>query len=130
MKKVDIVRLRLKGVSNEEIKELMELEALAEDGEKDPDEKDPDGNDPDGNDPDEDPDDKKKEDDKDEDPNDNDDKKKDPSSGIDEAKKEIEELKKKLAAAQKANAQKDISGDAAPKDTDQDIFNKAVASFM
>ena len=34
MKKVDIIKLRLKGVSADEIKQLMELETLAEDADQ------------------------------------------------------------------------------------------------
>ena len=121
MKKVDIVRLKLKGVSNEEIKELIELEALAEDSEdEDPAEEDPAEEDP-----------KAEESIPSKTPAEESEGENNiPPDGIEEAKKEIEELKKKLAAAQKANSQKDVSGAAASKDTDQDIFNKAVASFM
>lgn len=116
MKKTDIIKLRLKGVSAEEIKQLMELEALADDSEDEA----PATEAP-----------KAEESVPSEAPAEEPEEEKDiPSDGVEEAKKEIEELKAQLAAAQKANTQMDISGAIVQGPTDQERINDLVASFM
>jgi len=118
MKKTDIIKLRLKGVSAEEIKQLMELETMAEDSE---DIQEPEQNEDPGTDPKQDP---EPEQEETEDP------------AITEMRKQLEELtaelkenEEKLKAAQKANINKDISGQAEQK-SDQDTLNDLVRSFM
>ena len=114
MKKTDIIKLRLKGVSAEEIKQLMELETMAEDAEEI----------------------QEQAEDQTEDQAEDqtEDQTEDPA--IAEMKKQLEEMtaqlkenEEKLKAAQKANINRDISGQADQK-SDQDILNDLVRSFM
>ena len=114
MKKTDIIKLRLKGVSTEEIKQLMELETMAEDAEEI----------------------QEQAEDQTEDQAEDqtEDQTEDPA--IAEMKKQLEEMtaqlkenEEKLKAAQKANINRDISGQADQK-SDQDILNDLVRSFM
>lgn len=115
MKKVDILKLRLKGVSAEEIKQLMELETMAEDSDIETDREDDPAADPvPANDPEEDEEVNEK--------SENDD-------SIEKMKEEITQLKADLIKAQKANLKKDISGSEDQTD-DQDVVNDLVRSFM
>ena len=90
MKKSEIIKLRLKGVSTEEIKELMNLETMAEDADEI-------------------------------EPN---------NEAMDALRAELDEVKKQLEEAQKANRSMDISGSIPPDHSDQDMVTEMVRSFM
>ena len=116
MKKTDIIKLRLKGVSADEIKQLMELETMAEDSEEF---QEPEQTEDQTVDQTEDQTEEQAED-----------------PAIAEMRKQLEEVtaelkenEEKLKAAQKANINKDISGQTDQK-SDQDILNDLVRSFM
>lgn len=113
MKKVDIIKLRLKGVPTNEIKELMELETLAEDADQEEEEPTP----PPAED--------KEEEGKDEVTPDID----EISKALEEARAQITKLQEEKEALQKKKVREDISGADDSKD-DQDIFNECVRSFM
>ena len=108
MKKVDIIKLRLKGVPTDEIKQLMELETLAEDADQEEEEliSPP------------------AEEEKEEvTPAD------DISKALEEARAQITKLQEEKEALQKKKVREDISGTDDTKD-DQDIFNDCIRSFM
>lgn len=116
MKKTDIIKLRLKGVSAEEIKQLMELETMAEDSEEFQEPEQTEDQAVEQN--------EEQTEEQTEDP------------AIAEMRKQLEEVtaelkenEEKLKAAQKANINKDISGQADQK-SDQDILDDLVRSFM
>ena len=112
MKKVDIIKLRLKGVPTDEIKQLMELETLAEDADQEEEELTPP------------PAEEEKEEEKEEvTPAD------DISKALEEARAQITKLQEEKEALQKKKVREDISGADNTKD-DQDIFNDCVRSFM
>ena len=109
MKKADIIKLRLKGVSTEDIQKLMELETLAEDADEVEEAPAPDP------DPEPEPEPEPRE---------------DPiQKALEEAQAEIEKLRAEKEAAQKAAIRRDISG-ADNVEDDQDIFNNAIRSLM
>ena len=112
MKKVDIIKLRLKGVSADEIKQLMELETLAEDADQEEEELiSP-------------PAEEEKEEEKEEVTQAD-----DISKALEEARAQITKLQEEKEALQKKKVREDISGADDSKD-DQDIFNDCVRSFM
>ena len=113
MKKVDIIKLRLKGVPTDEIKQLMELETLAEDADQEDEAAPP---------AEEDKTPPPAEDDKDEE-------KEKVTQETDELKKALEEARAQILELQKKKVREDISGTDDNKD-DQDIFNECVRSFM
>lgn len=113
MKKVDIIKLRLKGVPTDEIKQLMELETLAEDADQEEEELIPP------------PAEEEKEEVKDEVTQGND----EISKALEEARAQITKLQEEKEALQKKKVREDISGADNTKD-DQDIFNDCVRSFM
>lgn len=112
MKKVDIIKLRLKGVPTDEIKQLMELETLAEDADQEEEEIIPP------------PADEEKEEGKEEVTQED-----DISKALEEARAQITKLQEEKEALQKKKVREDISGADNTKD-DQDIFNDCVRSFM
>lgn len=114
MKKVDIIKLRLKGVSADEIKQLMELETLAEDADQEDEEESPPAEDDKTPPP--------AEDEKDEE-------KEKVTPETDELKKALEAAQAQILELQKKKVREDISGADDSKD-DQDIFNECVRSFM
>ena len=112
MKKVDIIKLRLKGVPTDEIKQLMELETLAEDADQEEEELiSP-------------PAEEEKEEEKEEVTQAD-----DISKALEEARAQITKLQEEKEALQKKKVREDISGADDSKD-DQDIFNDCVRSFM
>lgn len=118
MKKTDIIKLRLKGVSTDEIKQLMELETMAEDAE----------------DIQEQAEDQTKEQTEDQTEEQTEDQTEDPAIAemrkqLEETTAQLKENEEKLKAAQKANINRDISGQTDQK-SDQDILNDIVRSFM
>lgn len=112
MKKVDIIKLRLKGVPTDEIKQLMELETLAEDADQEEEEITPP------------PAEEEKEEEKEEVTQAD-----DISKALEEARAQITKLQEEKEALQKKKIREDISGADDTKD-DQDIFNDCVRSFM
>lgn len=112
MKKVDIIKLRLKGVPTDEIKQLMELETLAEDADQEEEEIIPP------------PAEEEKEEGKEEVTQED-----DISKALEEARAQITKLQEEKEALQKKKVREDISGADDTKD-DQDIFNDCVRSFM
>lgn len=112
MKKVDIIKLRLKGVPTDEIKQLMELETLAEDADQEEEELPPP------------PAEEEKEEEKEEVTQAD-----DISKALEEARAQITKLQEEKEALQKKKVREDISGADDTKD-DQDIFNDCVRSFM
>lgn len=112
MKKVDIIKLRLKGVPTDEIKQLMELETLAEDADQEEEESTPP------------PAEEEKEEEKEEVTQAD-----DISKALEEARAQITKLQEEKEALQKKKVREDISGADNTKD-DQDIFNDCVRSFM
>lgn len=112
MKKVDIIKLRLKGVSADEIKQLMELETLAEDADQEEEESTPPSAE------------EEKEEEKEEVTQAD-----DISKALEEARAQITKLQEEKEALQKKKVREDISGADDSKD-DQDIFNDCVRSFM
>lgn len=118
MKKSEIIKLRLKGVSTDEIKELMQLETMAEDSEETEE--------------------LIEEEHKEEAPAKHEDKEEateETKENItDEAmaalQKKIDDLRSQLADAQKDNRTKDISGSIQPEHGDQDMVSDLVRSFM
>lgn len=113
MKKVDIIKLRLKGVPTDEIKQLMELETLAEDADQEEEEITPL------------PAEEEKEEGKEEVTPEQD----DISKALEEARAQITKLQEEKEALQKKKIREDISGADDTKD-DQDIFNDCIRSFM
>ena len=112
MKKVDIIKLRLKGVPTDEIKQLMELETLAEDADQEDEELTPP------------PAEEEKEEEKEEVTQAD-----DISKALEEARAQITKLQEEKEALQKKKVREDISGADDSKD-DQDIFNDCIRSFM
>ena len=112
MKKVDILKLRLKGVPTDEIKQLMELETLAEDADQEEEEITPP------------PAEEEKEEEKEEVTQAD-----DISKALEEARAQITKLQEEKEALQKKKVREDISGADDTKD-DQDIFNDCIRSFM
>ena len=112
MKKVDIIKLRLKGVPTDEIKQLMELETLAEDADQEDEELTPP------------PAEEEKEEEKEEVTQAD-----DISKALEEARAQITKLQEEKEALQKKKIREDISGADDTKD-DQDIFNDCIRSFM
>lgn len=111
MKKVDIIKLRLKGVPTDEIKQLMELETLAEDADQEEEQTPP-------------PAEEEKEEEKEEVTQAD-----DISKALEEARAQITKLQDEKEALQKKKIREDISGADDTKD-DQDIFNDCIRSFM
>ena len=112
MKKTDIIKLRLKGVSADEIKQLMELETMAEDSEEF----------------------QEPEQTEDQTEDQTEEQAEDPAIAemrkqLEEVTAELKENEEKLKAAQKANINKDISGQTEQK-SDQDTLDDLVRSFM
>ena len=119
MKKSEIIKLRLKGVSTDEIKELMQLETMAEDSEETEELI-------------------KEEEHKEEATAKHENQEEAPEESkenitdetIATLQKEIDDLRSQLADAQKANRSMDISGSIPPDHSDQDMITEMVRSFM
>ena len=118
MKKTDIIKLRLKGVSADEIKQLMELETMAEDSEEFQEQTE----------------DQTKEQTEDQTEDQTEEQFEDPAitemrKQLEDVTAELKESEERLKAAQKANINRDISGQTDQK-SDEDILKDLVRSFM